>query len=76
MVKFHKYYGLLPFWNLIPHEIEPKLLKIAVGSAVTEHSVTAEGGEISTYCLRQYLLPMAVADPSAEGHILLEHWLL
>ena len=76
MLKYDKYYLLLPFSNSMFHEIQQKLLTIAVGSAVTEHSVIAEGGEISTYCLRQYLLPMAVADPSAEGHILLEHWLL
>ena len=47
---------------------------MAVGSAATEALLTAEGGDISTYCIRQYLLPMAVAEQSAEGHILLEHW--
>ena len=48
---------------------------MAVGSAATEALLTAEGGDISTYCIRQYLLPMAVAEQSAEGHILLEHCL-
>ena len=47
---------------------------MAVGSAATEALLTAEGGDILTYCIRQYLLPMAVAEQSAEGHILLEHW--
>ena len=46
---------------------------MAVGTEATEALLNAEGGDISTYCIRQYLLPMAVAEQSAEGHILLEH---
>ena len=48
--------------------------KIAVSSAATDPLLTAEGGEIFTYCIRQYLLPMVVAEQSAKGHILVEHW--
>ena len=40
---------------------------MAVGSAATEALLTAKGGEISTYCLGQYLQLMAEADLSAEA---------